>query len=105
VKAMWMILQHDKPDDFVCSTGVTHTVDYLCQYVFSKLGLNYKEYVILDPNYSRPEETHHLKGDCSKLKSELGWEPEYTFESLLDEMIKYYQSKTPLRLSDIHGWI
>jgi GDPmannose 4,6-dehydratase len=105
VKAMWMILQHDKPDDFVCSTGITHTVDYLCQYVFSKLGLNYKEYVILDPNYSRPEETHHLKGDCTKLKSELGWEPEYTFESLLDEMIKYYQSKTPLRLSDIHGWI
>jgi GDPmannose 4,6-dehydratase len=93
VRAMWMMLQHDEPNDFVCSTGITHTVEYLCEYVFKKLGLNYKDYVILDPNYSRPEETHHLKGDCTKLKTVLGWEPEYTFESLLDEMITHYQNK------------
>lgn len=105
VRAMWMILQHDKADDFVCSTGVTHTVEDLCKYVFTKLNLDYKKHVILDTNYSRPEETHHLKGDYTKLTTTLGWKPEYTFENLLDEMIEYYQNKTPLRLSDIHGWI
>lgn len=93
VKAMWMMLQHDVPNDYVCATGVTHSVEDLCKYVFSKLGLDYKDHIIIDPNYSRPEETHHLKGDSTKLRSELNWVPEYTFESLLDEMIEYYQDK------------
>jgi len=109
VKAMWMILQHSQPDDFVCSTGVTHSIEYLCQYVFSKLGLNYKNYVSVNSKYSRPEETRHLKGDSTKLRQTLGWEPEYTFESMIDEMIQYYITKykqqEPLRLSDIYGWI
>jgi GDPmannose 4,6-dehydratase len=105
VKAMWMMLQHNTPDDFVCSTGITHTIEDLCKYVFEKLDLDYKKYIVLNSDYSRPEETHHLKGDCTKLKTILKWEPEYTFESLLDEMIKYYQNKTSLRLSDIHGWV
>jgi len=111
VKAMWMILQHTHPDDFVCSTGVTHSIEYLCEYVFKKLKLNYKQYVSISSKYSRPEETRHLKGDSTKLRTELGWEPDYTFESMIDEMIEHYQSlyksqsTEPIRLSDIHGWI
>jgi GDPmannose 4,6-dehydratase len=93
VRAMWMILQHSQPDDFVCATGVTHSIEYLCQYVFSKLGLDYKNHVVINPKYSRPEETRHLKGDSTKLKQTLGWEPEYSFESMIDEMIEYYKNK------------
>ncbi len=89
VKAMWIILQHNTPGDYVCSTGITHSIENLCEYVFSSLGLDYKEYVSINPTYSRPEETKHLKGDSTKLRTEIGWEPEYTFESLLDEMIQY----------------
>lgn len=108
VKAMWMILQHTHPDDFVCATGKTHSIEYLCDYVFSSLGLDYKKYVTIDPKFSRPEETRHLKGDSTKLKETLQWVPDYTFESMIDEMIEFYKNKykqEPLRLSDIHGWI
>ncbi len=91
VKAMWMILQHKTPGDYVCATGTTHSVKYLCEYVFNKLGLNYKDYVTKDPRFYRPEETKHLKGDCTKLKTEIGWKPDYTFESLIDEMIEHYK--------------
>ena len=89
VKCMWLILQHDKPDDFVCSTGVSHSVKDLCEYVFNKLDLNYKDYVGIDDKYFRPEELTDLKGDCTKAKNELNWKQEYTFESMLDEMIEY----------------
>jgi GDPmannose 4,6-dehydratase len=116
VKAMWMILQHHQPDDYVCATGITHSIEYLCKYVFDKLGLDYKHYVSVNLKYSRPEETKHLKGDSTKLREILGWKPDYTFESMIDEMIEHYQNKysslqtnpntpTPTRLSDIHGWI
>lgn len=108
-KAMWMILQHSHPDDFVCATGKTYSIGELCDYVFSKLNLNYKEYVSLNEKYSRPEETKHLKGDATKLTKDLGWKPEYSFESMIDEMIEHYQTKykfsVPQRMSDIHGWI
>ena len=90
VKAMWMILQQDKPDDYVCSTGISHSVQDLCDYTFSKLGLDYKEYVKVDEKFLRPEELHNLKGDSSKLKSVTGWSPEYTFETMLDEMIEHW---------------
>jgi GDPmannose 4,6-dehydratase len=90
VKAMWMILQQDKPGDFVCSTGISHTVGDLVEYVFRKLDLDPKEYVVTDEKYLRPEELEHLKGDSSHLRSVTGWEPEYTFESMLDEMIDYW---------------
>jgi GDPmannose 4,6-dehydratase len=91
VYAMWLILQHERPDDFVCATGETHTIEQLCEYVFSKLGLNYKEYVVIDSGLSRPEETRNLKGDSSKLRTTLGWRPKYSFETLLDDMIEFYQ--------------
>jgi GDPmannose 4,6-dehydratase len=93
IRAMWMILQHSQPDDFVCATGITHSIEYLCDYVFTKLGLDYKKYVKINPKFSRPEETKHLKGDCSKLNKTFGWKPEYTFESMIDEMIEFYQNK------------
>lgn len=89
VKAMWMMLQHDKPDDFVCAMGESHSVRDLMEMVFSKLGMDYEKYVQYDARYYRPTELHDLKGDCTKLKEVLGWEPEYTFESMIDEMIKH----------------
>lgn len=90
VKAMWMILQLEESGDFVCSTGVSHSVQDLCEYVFSKLNLNWQEYVKADAKFFRPEELHDLKGDSSKLRKMTGWQPEYTFETMLDEMIAYW---------------
>jgi GDPmannose 4,6-dehydratase len=90
VKAMWLILQEDTSDDFVCSTGISHSVKDLCEYVFNKLELDYNEYVKLDEKFLRPEELHNLKGDSTKLKEITGWTPEYTFEIMLDEMIEYW---------------
>ena len=90
VEAMWLILQQDKPDDFVCSTGVSHSVKELCEYVFTKLNLNYLDYLSIDEKFLRPEELRDLKGDCSKLKNVTGWEQKYTFETMLDEMIEYW---------------
>lgn len=90
VEAMWLILQHDIPDDFVCSTGISHSVKDLVEYVFNSLELDWTQYVSTDKKYLRPEELKHLKGDCSKIKNDLGWSPEYNFESMLDEMIEYW---------------
>ena len=90
VEAMWLILQHDVPDDFVCSTGISHSVKDLVEYVFNSLDLDWTQYVSTDKKYLRPEELKHLKGDCSKIKNDLGWSPEYNFESMLDEMIEYW---------------
>ena len=84
VEAMWLMLQSEKPEDYVCSTGISHTVKDLVEYVFNKLNLNWKDYVGVDKKYYRSEELEHLKGDCSKIKNELGWTPKYTFESMLD---------------------
>ena len=90
VKAMWLMLQQDEPDDFVCATGISHSVLDLVVYVFEKLGLDYNDYLECDPKFLRPEELTHLKGDCIKAKEKLGWLHEYDFESMLDEMIDYW---------------
>ncbi len=90
VKAMWMMLQHDKPDDFVFATGISHTIQDLVDYTFGKLDLDPSEYVESAEKYLRPEELEHLKGDPSKMKKELKWELEYTFESMIDEMTQYW---------------
>ena len=90
VEAMWLILQHDIPDDFVCSTGISHSVKDLVEYVFESLDLDWTKYVSTDKKYLRPEELKHLKGDCSKIKNDLGWSPEYNFESMMDEMVEYW---------------
>lgn len=97
VEAMWLMLQHDKPDDFVCATGISHSVKDLVDYVFEKLSLDQKKYVKIDQKYIRPEELNILRGDNSKAKNELNWKPKYNFEKMLDEMIEYqiktYKSK------------
>jgi GDPmannose 4,6-dehydratase len=90
VEAMWLILQQDTPDDYVCSTGISHTVRELCEYVFGKLDLDYKNYVTQDEKFLRPEELTDLKGDNTKLKTLTGWEPKYTFETLMDDMINHW---------------
>ena len=90
---MWLMLQQDSPNDFVCSTGKSHTVRDLVDYVFTKLGLNWEKYVGIDERFYRDEELQHLKGDCSKAKNQLSWKPKYTFESMLDEMIEYWMNK------------
>jgi len=90
VRAMWEILQLDTPDDFVCSTGISHSVQDLCEYVFGKLELDWKEYIKQDDKFLRPEELHNLKGDSSKLIKTTGWSHDYTFESMLDEMIEHW---------------
>ena len=89
VKAMWLMLQQDKPDNFVCSTGISHSVQDLVEYTFNKLDLDWKQYVETDAKYLRPEELKDLKGDSSKLR-ELGWTADYTFETMIDEMIEYW---------------
>jgi GDPmannose 4,6-dehydratase len=90
VEAMWLMLQDDNPDDYVCSTGVSHSVKDLCEYTFNYLGLNYRDYVVIDEKHMRPEELHDLKGDSTKLRNKLGWKPKYTFETMLDEMISHW---------------
>ena len=90
VRAMWEILQLEYSDDFVCSTGISHSVKDLCEYVFKKLNLNWEEYILEDEKFLRPEELNNLKGDCSKLKNATNWQPEYTFETMIDEMVEYW---------------
>ena len=90
VKAMYMIMNHDKPGDYVVSTMETHSVREMCKVVFSYLGLDYKDYVVQNPKYLRPEELPYLKGDSTKIRKELKWVTEYTFESMLHEMCDHW---------------
>jgi GDPmannose 4,6-dehydratase len=90
VRAMYAIINHDQPDDFVISTGETRSVRDMCEYVFSRLGLDYKGYVTQNPKFLRPEELPYLKGDSTKARTILGWKPTYTFESMMDEMIDHW---------------
>ena len=92
-RAMIKIINHDTPDDFVVSTGETYSVRDLCKVVFEHLDLNYEDYVVQNPKYMRPEELKYLRGDCTKTKEVLGWEPEYTFESMMQEMVDHWLEK------------
>lgn len=90
VKAMHLIINHSKADDFVVSTGTTHSVREMCEYVFSSLNMLYEDFVEINDKYKRPDELRYLKGDCTKIKTVLGWKPEFTFEMLMDDMIAYW---------------
>lgn len=90
VKAMHLIINHSKADDFVVSTGTTHSVREMCEYVFSSLNMLYEDFIEINDKYKRPDELRYLKGDCAKIKTELGWKPEFTFEMLMDDMIAYW---------------
>ncbi len=90
VRAMYLMLQQDEPGDWVVATGETHSVRQMCDFVFSRLGMDYKDYVVQNPKYLRPEELPYLKGDSTKIRTELGWEPKYSFNELMDEMINHW---------------
>jgi GDPmannose 4,6-dehydratase len=91
VRAMYMMMQCSEPDDFVIATGKSKYVSDVCQYVFNAFGMDYKDHVVIDEKYFRPRELEFLQGDPRKAKKILGWEPEYTFEKLLDELIAYWK--------------
>ncbi len=90
VLAMWLILQHHSPDDFVCATGISRSVGDLVDYVFGHLGLDKEKHLRIDPRYFRPEELEDLKGDSSKARQALGWEPKISFEEMMDEMVAHW---------------
>jgi GDPmannose 4,6-dehydratase len=93
VRAMHLIMQYNKPDDFIVSTMETHSVREMCEVVFSYLDLNYKDYVTQNPKYLRPEELPYLRGDSTKIRKTLGWEPTYTFREMMEEMVNYWFKK------------
>ncbi|QOV87968.1 GDP-mannose 4,6-dehydratase [Humisphaera borealis] len=88
VEAMWLMLQQDKPEDYVIATGETHSVQEFLEVVFSQLNLDWKQYVKQDPKYFRPAEVDLLLGDATKAKKNLGWTPKVTFKGLADMMVK-----------------
>ncbi|MBJ7353307.1 MAG: GDP-mannose 4,6-dehydratase [Thermoleophilaceae bacterium] len=87
VEAQWLMLQQDEPADYVIATGETHTVREFVDRAFSRVGLNYEEYVEVDPRYFRPTEVDLLIGDPSRAEQKLGWKPKVTFEGLVDMMV------------------
>jgi GDPmannose 4,6-dehydratase len=93
VRAMHLILNHSVPDDFVVSTGETRSVRDLLELVFDLLGMNYEDYVKQDQRYMRPEELPYLRGDSSKIRSQLDWSPEISFEQLISEMTEFWMNK------------
>ena len=88
VRAMYLMLQQEHPDDYVVATGETHTVREFCQEAFSLIGENYTNYVRIDANLFRPAEVDYLRGDFSKATRVLGWEPEYSFKDLVTDMVE-----------------
>jgi len=88
IQAMWMMLQQEKPQDYVIATGVTHSVRQLLEVAFGHLGLDYREYVETDPAFLRPAEIYHLRGDYAKAARELGWQPTVAFQGLIAMMVE-----------------
>lgn len=98
VRSMHLIINHIKPMDFVVATGQTHSVREMCNIVFEYLDLDYNDYVVQNDKYLRPEELPYLKGDSTKIRIILGWEPEYDFETLIKEMVNYWMNKLKYEL-------
>jgi len=88
VEAMWMMMQHDKPNDWVVSTGEAHSVKEFLEESFSIVGLNWKDYVEVDEKYLRPNEVKHLLGDSTKIRKELKWSPKVSFKELTKMMVE-----------------
>jgi GDPmannose 4,6-dehydratase len=87
VRAMWMMLQQETPDDYVIATGRTTTIREMCDLAFARVGLKADDYVVIDPRLFRPAEVDILRGDSSKARSALGWRPEVTLEEMIAEMV------------------
>jgi len=100
VRAMWLMLQHQEPEDFVIATGKSHSVRDFLETAFSCVGLDYHDYLAIDKDLYRPSEVNVLQGDASKARRKLGWEPTVSFEDLVKEMVesdlKWY-SRSPAR--------
>ena len=88
VEAMWLMLQHKNPDDWVIATGKTYTVREFLEKVFSKLGMKYEDHVVSSEKYFRPNEVDYLLGDSTKAKKELGWQPKFSLDDLIDAMVE-----------------
>jgi len=88
VRAMWLMLQQPKPDDYVISTGVAHTVREFADKAFQAAGLKYQDFVVSDPAFYRPAEVDLLLGDATKAQQKLGWKPEVSFDQMIDMMVK-----------------
>ncbi|HET6351623.1 MAG TPA: GDP-mannose 4,6-dehydratase [Coriobacteriia bacterium] len=95
VEAMWLMLQADKPEDFVLATGVAHTVREFCDAAFSHVGLNWEDYVIVDPEFFRPVDSQAPVGDATKAREALGWEASKPFAAIVGEMV----DGSPVRLA------
>lgn len=91
VRAMWKIVNHFVPDDFVVATGEVNSVRNMCQIVFEYLDMDYRDYIVQNPLYSRPEELPYLRGNAERARAILGWEPKYMFEKVIIEMIDHVQ--------------
>jgi GDPmannose 4,6-dehydratase len=89
VEAMWAILQQEQPDDYIIGSGCTHSVRDLAACAFAIVGLDYNDYVTVAPEYYRPDESIVLVGNIDKIKQQVGWEPRYSFEELVETMVKY----------------
>jgi GDPmannose 4,6-dehydratase len=87
VRAMWLMLQQDEPDDYVIATGVTHSVRECVEVAFEHAGVAIDDHVVIDPSFLRPAEVEHLIGDASKARSALGWDPKVSFEQLIRMMV------------------
>jgi GDPmannose 4,6-dehydratase len=92
VEAMWLMLQQDRPDDYVIATGESHSVREVLDIAFGTLGLDWKKYVETDPRYLRPTEVDHLRGDASKASAKLGWKPRVRFRELIEMMVRSDQA-------------
>lgn len=90
VRAMHKITNHETPSDWVVATGESRTIRDMCKTTFGYLGLDYKDYVTVDSKYFRPQELDFLKGDSSEIREKLEWAPEYTFESMVHEMVDHW---------------
>ena len=88
VKAMWCMLQQDKPEDYVIATGSSHSVRELCQVAFEHVGLDYRDHVEHDVRFERPAEIDHLLGDATKAQENLGWSPSVCFQELIVMMVE-----------------
>ncbi|OLD28609.1 MAG: GDP-mannose 4,6-dehydratase [Acidobacteria bacterium 13_1_40CM_3_55_6] len=87
VRAMHLMVQREEPEDLVVASGESHSVREFCELAFAEVGLDYRDYVIQDEKFYRPAEVEHLIGDSSKAREALGWEPQYTFQELVKEMV------------------
>ncbi|ETR70400.1 MAG: NAD-dependent epimerase/dehydratase [Candidatus Magnetoglobus multicellularis str. Araruama] len=88
IQAMWLMLQQEKPDDYVVSSGKAHSVREFCEKAFLHVGLNYKDFVVINKKFFRPAEADMLVGDCKKAKVELNWKPDYAFNDIISEMVE-----------------